>query len=172
MSDGNYTTAGTPENAARLILRAVPLVMRTMRAEMRTCRTIPLSVLQFRALYYVKRHSQASLSDVAAHVGVTLPSMSRLVDGLVDRKLLTRRGSAGDRRRLTLRLTGSGQTLVRTAHKFTEASIASRVSALDRGDLATVVRSMELLYPLFSGAETRGHGLRVAKKRPNGGADA
>lgn len=150
MRDGNYTTAGTPENAARAILRAVPLVMRTVRDEMRSRRAVPLSVPQFRALNFVGHHQGASLSDVATHVGVALPSMSRLVDGLVARKLVVRRGDAGDRRRLILRLTARGQAQVRAAHAFTEATIAARVADLDDGELAMITHAMELLQRMFA----------------------
>lgn len=171
MSDGNYTTAGTPENAARAILRTVPLVMRTVRAEMRACRAVPLSVPQFRALNYVGRHQGTSLSDVAAHVGVTLPTMSRLVDGMVERKLVIRRGSAGDRRRLKLRLTARGQAQMRAAHAFTEATIAARVSPLGGSELSAITHAMELLQRIFtvSLAAEAGPGKTSASPNAHGG---
>ena len=171
MREDNHRTINAPPvsaPAAKAILRVMPLVMRTLRTEMRACRAIPLSVPQFRALYFISRHPDTSLSDVATHVGVALPSMSRLVDGLVERKLVIRRGHAGDRRRLTLQLTGRGQTLVQAAHAFTEASIALRLSALDEEDLAVVVRAMGLLYPVFAGNNTPASGLRAAGRKSNG----
>ena len=143
--------AGAPEQAAREILRTVPLVMRTVRDEMRSRRAASLSVPQFRALNFVGRHPGSSLSDVATHVGVALPSMSRLVDGLVARKLIIRRGDAGDRRRLILRLTARGQAQVRVAHAFTEASIAARVSALRGDELAVITHAMTFLQRVFAG---------------------
>ncbi len=145
----NYMTDAQRE-AARQILRVVPLVMRTVRTEVRTFGAAQLSVPQFRAINFIERHPEASLSDVAAHVGVTLPSMSRLVDGLVDRKVMTRRGHAGDRRRLTLRVTERGRALLRAAHVFAESSIASRLAALGTAELAAVVRAMGILYPVFA----------------------
>ena len=152
---GNYLAA-SPEEAAKAVLRVVPLVMRTVRAEMRACRTVPLSVPQFRALNFADRHAGASFSDVAAHIGVTLPSMSRLIDGLVARRLVIRRGYAGDRRRLTLRLTARGRALLRAARAFTESSIASRLSALGGEETAAVVRAMAILHPIFAGAAAPG----------------
>jgi len=140
--------------AARAILRVVPLMMRMVRDEMRTCpacRAGSLSVPQFRTLNYIDRHTAASLSEVAAHIGVTLPSMSRLVEGLVTRKLLIRRGDLGDRRRLTLRLTARGRELLRMAREFTKAAIASKLLSLGGEDLDIVVRAMGVLHPLFAG---------------------
>ncbi len=153
MREDNQIVKGASGDAAKAILRVVPLVMQTVRTEMRASRTIPISVPQFRALHFVGRHSDASLSDVATHVGVTLPSMSRLVDGLVERKLIARRGHAGDRRRLTLRLTGRGQKLVQTAYEFTESMISSRLSSLDAEDLAVVIQAMGILHPVFGGSK-------------------
>ncbi len=149
MSKANHI-AGRPAEAARAVLRVVPLVMRTVRAEMRACRTALLSVPQFRTLNFVAHEPDASLSDIAAHMGVALPSMSRLVAGLVDRKLVIRRGYAGDRRRLTLALTRRGRTLLLAAYQFTEASIAARLSGLSGKELAAVVRAMGLLQPIYA----------------------
>lgn len=148
--------AGAADDAAKAILRVVPLVMRTVRDEMRTGRAAPLSVPQFRTLNFVGRHRGASLSDAAAHVGVTLPSMSRLVDGLVARKLVIRQGHKADRRRLTLRLNARGRTLLRAAHASAELSIASRLTALGGEELDVVIRAMAILQPVFSGAATVG----------------
>ena len=76
--------------------------------------------------------------------------MSRLVDGLVSRNLMMRQGHAGDRRRMTLRLTTSGLTLLKAAHKYTESLISRKLSALDGEELAVVMHAMEILQPLFA----------------------
>ena len=149
ISNGNKI-AGAPVETAKAILRVVPLVMRSLRAEMRACRPAPLSVTQFRTLNFIEHYPGTSLSDVATHIGVTLPSMSRLVDGLVDRKLATRQGHTGDRRRLTLGVTARGRVMLRTAHAFTEASIVSRLSTLGDEELAAVGRAMGILDSVFA----------------------
>jgi DNA-binding MarR family transcriptional regulator len=58
-----------------------------------------LSVPQFRALGFVHRHAGSSLSEVADHIGLTLPAMSRLIDGLVELQLMRRQSQSADRRR-------------------------------------------------------------------------
>ena len=73
----------SPAHTARELMEVVPLVMRTFRAEMRGSRANDLSVPQFRALGFVHRKPGTSLSDVAEHIGLALPSMSKLIDGLV-----------------------------------------------------------------------------------------
>src|SRR5512136_939151 len=107
----------SPETCAQEILEVVPLVMRTIRAEMRRHRTADLSVPQFRTLAFIDRNVDASLSDVAEHIGLTLPSMSKIVDGLVTRKLVTRQTAAEDRRRMMLALTTRGRSALQASRE-------------------------------------------------------
>ncbi len=136
-----------------MILRVVPMVMKTMRTEMRACplrKVVSLSVPQFRTLNFTERHPGSSLSDLAEHLGVTMPSMSRMVEGLVDRKLLLRRDHDVDRRRMTLRLTQDGRALLSAAHDYTESMIAKRVVALSGEERGDIIRAMGILHPLFA----------------------
>jgi DNA-binding MarR family transcriptional regulator len=135
---------------ARELMEVVPLVMRTLRAEMRGSSANDLSVPQFRALGFVHRKPGSSLSDVAEHIGLALPSMSKLMDGLVERKLVRRRGHTGDRRRVNLELTARGCVLWQSARASAQASLAARLAALDVDEQATIVRAMRILHPLFA----------------------
>jgi len=140
----------SPKETVREMLEVVPLVMRTVRTKVRDCRTLNLSVPQFRALGFVHRNPGASLSDVAEHIGLTLPSMSKLIDGLVERKLVIRQSHSGDRRRMTLKLTARGRALLQSAHESTQASLAERLTTLSESERTTVVRAMRILHPLFA----------------------
>ncbi len=141
----------TPEQAACEVLEVVPLVMRDIRAEMRRHRSCDLSVPQFRTLSFLDQHSGASLSDVAENIGLALPSMSKLVDSLVARKLVTREMHAGDRRRVTLALTARGRASLESARASTAAYLAGRVATLPEADRMVVVQAMQALRPLFGG---------------------
>src|SRR5690349_2776005 len=109
------------EACAALMMETVPSVMRTIRAEMRHRRPCDLSVPQFRALAFIRRHPGASLSDVAEHLGLTLPAASTLVDNLVARDLISRAPNPENRRRVTLTLTPPGQAAFAAAHADTLA---------------------------------------------------
>lgn len=137
------------EECARSVLEAVPLVMREIRAQMRNRRGPNLSVPQFRVLAFVGRRPNTSLSEVAAHVGTTLPSMSKLVDGLVERGLVEREVSTADRRRLTLRLTKEGTALLQAARAGTQASLSKSLSRLSPEEQAVVTRALGILSSLF-----------------------
>ena len=90
----------TADQCAHELLEVVPLVMRTIRTEMRGHRGADLSVPQFRTLVFLGNHGGASLSDLADFIGLTLPSVSKLIDGLVTRKLVARKVCTNDRRRV------------------------------------------------------------------------
>ncbi|MCL4562503.1 MAG: MarR family transcriptional regulator [Chloroflexi bacterium] len=125
--------------------------MRTIRAELRSQGNLPdLSVPQFRVLTYLNRHHQSSLSAAAEHIGLTLPSMSKMVDGLVARGLVTRVTSLEDRRRLNLALTAAGKELLDSAFTYTEKRLAERFAALSDEELSTIASAMLTMQSVFS----------------------
>ena len=69
----------SPAECARHVMETVPTLMRAIRKEMRSYREAGLSVPQFRLLIYLNRNEGVSLSDVAGHLGLSLPAMSRMV---------------------------------------------------------------------------------------------
>lgn len=145
------------DQCARGVLEVVPLVMRGIRAELRRHRG-DVSVAQFRMLLFLNRNENASLSEVSEHIGLTLPSMSRIIDRLVARRLATRETHPSDRRRMTLALTVRGRTTLESALEATEAYLRELFRTLPSTERVTVVRAMQALRPLFTqarGAQTQ-----------------
>ncbi len=138
------------EECAGAVMETVPLVMRAIRAEMRSHRSPDLSVPQFRALRYVSRHAGASLSDVAEHLGLTLPSTSKLVNRLVERGLLTRANAPDDRRRMVLEITPDGQTVLNAAAQATHARLMEQLAALSAEERTAVLAAMRSLLRVFA----------------------
>jgi DNA-binding MarR family transcriptional regulator len=143
------------DKCAQEVLEVVPLIMRAIRAEMRRHRGFDLSVPQFRAMAFLKHYEGASLSDAAEFVGLTLPSMSKLVDGLVTRQLVKREISPSDRRYVTLALTELGQATLQSAYEATQAYLAQRLAGLSTQERTTVEQAMHVLRPLFIQANRR-----------------
>src|SRR5262245_29431147 len=137
------------DDCARNILEVVPLVVRALRATMRQQRGANLSVPQSRSLWYLSRETGASLSAVAEHVGLTLPSMSKMIDGLVARRLVDRGISTRDRRQVTLALSPLGRATLRTARARTQARVAELLNGLSDSEQVTVIRAMQALRPVF-----------------------
>lgn len=143
---------GSPEECARQILEVVPMVMAAIRTEMRSHRGSELSVPQFRVLIFLNRHEGASLSDIAEHMGLTLPSMSKMIDGLVARNMVTRQMDPEDRRRVTLAPTALGRRAMQSAHKATESRLAERLAALPASGRRTILKAMQVLELIFVSA--------------------
>ena len=142
------------EQTANELLEVVPAIMRNVRAQMRNHRGLDLSVPQFRSLAYLTSHDGCSLSDLAEFIGLTLPSASKLIDGLVMRKLVTRDPSSDDRRRIMLRLTESGWVTWNTAYVATRSYLSELLTILSDVDRGTVIACMQLLRPLVTSQNT------------------
>ena len=138
------------EDCAHAILDVTPLIMRIIRMEMRSNRSPDLSVPQFRTLIYIRNHPDASLTDVADHLGLTLSSTSKLVDGLVKRLLVERNDSLQDRRRMTLNLTGPGNASLDIAFRRTLDRVSNALVHVSEAQRVEIVETMQLLNQLFA----------------------
>ena len=140
----------SPTECAKYVLETVPSIMRAIRGEIRRRHGIrDLSVPQFRVLIYLNRREGASLSDVSEHLGLTLPSMSKMIDGLVARELVTRQAHTDDRRRVALALTASGKAAMQSAYEATQAYLAERLAVLSVADLEKITEAMKVLGSIF-----------------------
>jgi DNA-binding MarR family transcriptional regulator len=140
----------TVEECAREVLDVVPLAMRAIRNQLRKHGNQLLSIPQFRTLLFISRNEGASLSKLADHIGLTLPSISALVDGLVARNLVIRKTHRDDRRRINLTLTGRGEITLQSARKETQAYLKERLSRFSEAERGTVVRGLGILREVFS----------------------
>ena len=73
-----------------------------------------LTLAQYRVLAFVAAGTERS-SLVAEGLALAKPTVTAAVDGLVERKLLTREAVAGDRRSLRLAVTPAGASALREA---------------------------------------------------------
>lgn len=144
----------TAELCALEVMETVPLVMRFMRGEMRRHGLPFLSVSQFRALMCLSRHPGATLSFVADHLGVTLPTTSNIVDRLVRHGLVDRAEHPQERRCITLRLTEAGAQLLHRAHEATRDRVAMVLGRLPSDGLLKVAEGMGLLKDIFGETPT------------------
>ncbi len=141
---------GAPSDAiAREILDIVPIVMRVIRIEMRSHRSADLAVPQFRTLLFISRNPGSSLLALAHHLGLTPPTVSKMVDGLVLNNLVGREPSHADRRKVNLTLTAQGYEILEKARNSAQVRLAEILSRLNPEEGETVLRAMHLLQPLF-----------------------
>jgi DNA-binding MarR family transcriptional regulator len=147
------TVRSSVGECAREVLDVVPLAFRVIRAELRKYGAREMSVPQYRSLAFVYRNEGTSLSEVGNHIGLTLPTMSMLVDGLVVRGLLNRRTDPKDRRRMTLTLTEAGRARLESARAATLTNLEERFRKLPASDRATITLAMRMLSELFTGGK-------------------
>jgi DNA-binding MarR family transcriptional regulator len=126
-----------------------PQIVQTLRVEMRRGRGADISIPQFRTLRFIQRNPDSSLSHLAEHLGLTPPSASKLVDGLVKQKLVTRKESTADRRKLTLMLTQTGSSIVDSARAGARTNLAKKLEQLSNSELEAISAAMQILRPIF-----------------------
>jgi DNA-binding MarR family transcriptional regulator len=140
---------------AREILDIVPVIMRVIRAEMRNHRSADLAIPQFRSLLFIERNPGSSLLTLANHLGLTPPTVSKMVDGLVLNRMVKRAASSRDRRMVTLTLTAQGGTILEKARKGTQARLNEVLSQLTPEQGETLSQAMRLLHRLFMTGSVR-----------------
>ncbi len=143
------------DDCARALIEVVPEVMQRIRSEIRSQRGPELSVLQLRVLAFLNNRPGVPLSAVAEHVGLTLPSMSSQVTGLVERGLVDRAVAETDRRYVTLKLTAEGQSVMHTALQGARINLTAMLTSLSEAERNTVTQALEILRSTFSSSLVR-----------------
>jgi len=149
------TKSPSPDDCAANIMETIPTVMRLIRVTMRQRRPSEISEPQFRALIYLSRRQGTCLSEMAEDAGLTLPTVSKMVYGLVKRGFVRRRPSRVDRRRVTLSLTPLGREVLESVFAEARARLSSVLSTLSDEERAVVADAMRYLRGAFSCASSR-----------------
>ena len=160
---------GAHDTAARLtaLLRHVFLYDRGN--QLRAIEESGLSITQCKALLELGGLGQAAeawqVGDLADVFGVSLPSMSRAVDGLVRQKLATRVEDPEDRRARQVRITAKGKHLVETLVAVRQSGIEAFAATLSAAQRRKLDAAVEALMDREDIAQTYGH----LKKKGKGG---
>ena len=77
----------------------------------RSLEPIRVTPLQAGVILFLRRHTDAKLTDAAASLGVRLPTLSEVVKDLVRKRWVTKRRSATDSRAVCLSLSRRGEAL-------------------------------------------------------------
>jgi DNA-binding MarR family transcriptional regulator len=139
------------ETCAREMIEVVPLGTRWVRASIRR-HNPSWSVPQLVTLGYLRDHPGASLSELAAQLGIGLPSASTLVTRLVDLGHVDRREDPAERRRTVLTLTRRGKAQLEAAIQASCEELTDRLRSLPARDIDRIGQAMAVLRTLFSDA--------------------
>src|SRR3954468_11732362 len=146
------TTAQADRELARDIGAFAKLILQAGGRDFyRAVGELDLSISQIRMLHLLTGPVEAaSLKAIAGEVGLSMPAVSRSVDGLVQRGLVTRTEDPKDRRHKAVRATDEARRLAADLVEMRVAGITDFVQTLsdaERRDLA------DALAPIVARAE-------------------
>lgn len=134
---------------AREILKIIPLVMRTVAAELRAAGEMPAPA-HFGLLTMLIEQPR-TLTELALLQGVSLPTMSNSISTLVDRGWAERSSPAKDRRVVLVEITPLGKATVERVGKAAETHLAERLAGLDAGERDRLQEGLSVLRRVFGG---------------------
>jgi DNA-binding MarR family transcriptional regulator len=159
-------TRDQARESAREILEIVPLVMRTVAAELRAAGELPapahfglLSVLSVRP---------RTLTDLAALQGVRLPTMSSSISAMVERGWVRRTAGGDDRRVVTVEVTSTGRGALERVSRAAETHLAELLAPLDTPARRRLLAGLGILRKVFGaspGAASRKSHRTPARRR-------
>ncbi len=121
-------TRDQARETAREILKIIPLVMRTVAAELRAAGELPAPA-HFGLLSILSERSRM-LSELASIQGVSLPTMSSSISAMVDRGWV-RRATGDDRRVAMIEVTATGRAALERVARCAEGHLAEVLTPLD-----------------------------------------
>jgi DNA-binding MarR family transcriptional regulator len=103
---------------------------------------------QLAALGTIEHHGPITLGDLATHERVRPPTMTRIVAGLEETKLVKRSVDPSDRRVSRVSITSEGSRLLVRSRTRRDAFLASLLDDLDPDELVLVERAVPILERL------------------------
>ena len=131
------------------LLHAAMLLMRSVAAELRRTAATPLAPGQMSTLMKIA-DGPCTLSRLAKHQAVSLPTVSRSVEMLVRRGLVERCIDKADRRQTLVRLTATGRDALADVRRRAEAHIQRKLEPLTTDDRRQMLAASQLLTETFS----------------------
>ena len=146
-------------DAARDILKIIPLVMRTVAAELRAAGEMPAPA-HF-GLLTVLGGQPRTLTELAQLQGVSLPTMSNSISTMVEKGWVKRTSPAGDRRIALIEVTPLGKATLGRVRKAAEAHLAERLEILDAPSRRRLQAGLGVLRRVFAAPPARARLVRT-----------
>ncbi len=142
--------SGDVQTLSQQILHTIPLVMRTVSAELRQSNHIALTA-HFRALWILE-HGPQSLSGLAEKQFVSLPTMSNSISILEERGWIQRTRSTEDRRKVVIEIAPAGLAVLAEVRSEMEAKVSTIVSTLSAEERDQIMQGLDILHHTFQHA--------------------
>ncbi len=130
---------------------------------------VDLTMPQLKVLFLLYVDGGASMGQLAGSLGVTLSTVTGIIDRLVEHRMVHREEDPHDRRLVVCRLTAEGSTTVERLNQAGRSRLAAVLDHLSPEELARVVEGMEVLV---TAARTWGTGDDHAERGAVGPARA
>ena len=139
----------SPSTAARAarIIRLMPKIMGSImlsRTHMAGRRFPDLTFPQYHALGVISGQGTCSVNELAAHLRLAQSTTSQLVDRLVRAGFVHRENSVEDRRRMVVRLTPDGKTMMEKRTRAISDAYQRILGCLSRRDEAAFEHAFEV----------------------------
>lgn len=117
---------------------------------------VAVTMSQAKVLYLVQAEPDMRMSDLARRLAVSLPSMSGVVDRLVDQGMLSRRDDPADRRQALIRVTAAGVGQLELVRELNVRQVRALLAHLEPAELAVVERALGILVEAATAAAPAG----------------
>ena len=132
------------------VLDVLPDAMDAIRSGMRLQLASRLSVPQFRCLNFVAGHDGCSVGEVAALLGVTMPTASAMVDRLVRAGHLRSASDSSDRRRAAISISENGKALLEQVREDACRDLAAQLARRSPDELRAISAGLAALKRALS----------------------
>ena len=129
---------------------------------------VGVTMSQAKLLYLVQAEPGLRMSELSARLGVSLSTVSGVVDRLVDQSFLDRHDDPADRRQVVLRITDAGASQLELFRELNAGQVRDLLARIEEADLAVVARALDILaaVALRPGAATLASRSRVIEGEP------
>jgi len=150
LSEVPATYDGRPDPDRETVIERVVAIYEAMMHSVASAHApefleVGVTMSQAKVLYLVQAAPELRMSDLSARLGVSLSTVSGVVDRLVDQGLLDRRDDPADRRHVVLRITDAGTTQLQLFRELNAGQVRSLLSRIDIAGLAVIEQALDLL---------------------------
>jgi DNA-binding MarR family transcriptional regulator len=150
---------------ARELLEIVPLVMRTVAAQLRAAGEMPAPA-HF-GLLSILNERPRMLTELASIQGVSLPTMSNSISAMVERGWVRRTAPESDRRVVILEATVAGRAALERVARAAETHLAELLGPLDAPSRRRLHAGLAVLRQVFAARPAGGPLSRKGYRTPS-----
>ena len=132
------------------ILETIPVIMHFLKTKVKDYAGTNASLPQIRALGFINMHPGVSLSKVADHMSISNATASTIVDRLVQKGLVERKGHRTERRFVELNLTPEGRQQFQQLHLHASNQLSDLLKELPEDQLSQLIAAMDTLKMVFA----------------------